>query len=283
MNWQYTTTHQIEKIIKSLKTKNTGGCDEISTRVLKLSVPYIISPLTYICNAILKSGIFPDKLKYAIIKPLYKKGNTQDVMYYRPMSILTSFSKVIEKLIYVRLFDHVNTNCILVNEQYGFQTQSSTEQATFSLINEVLTAMNNNLIIGGIFCDLQKAFDCVDHNILMEKLEFYVMEGKLKSLIISYLTDRHQKVTLNNNTDINSSSKWEITKSGVLQGSVLGPLFFLLYINDLPKIITKNNSMVLFADDTSLLITGLNKVDLNSNINQALFSIISWFNSNLLT
>jgi hypothetical protein len=162
--------------------------------------------------------------------------------------------------------------------------QQTTEQATFSLINEVLTAMNNNLKIGGIFCDLQKAFDCVDPNILMEKLEFCGIEGKFKTLIISYLTDRHQKVTLNNNnTDINSSSKWEKTKIGVPQGSILGLQFFLLYINDLPKIITKNNSMVLFADDTSLLITGLNKLDLNTNINQALYSIISWFNSNLLT
>jgi len=110
-------------------------------------------------------------------------------MNYRPISLLTSFSKVIEKLIYVRLLDHINTNCILVNEQYGFRTRSSTEQATFSLINNVLTAMNNNLKIGGIFCDLQKAFDCMDHKILMNKLEFYGIEGKFKTLIASYLTD----------------------------------------------------------------------------------------------
>jgi Notch-like protein len=100
MNWQYATTREIEKIIKSLKTKNTGGYDEISIRVLKLSVPYIIPPLTYICNAILNSGIFPDRSKYSIIKPIHKKGNAQEVMNYRPISLLTSFSKVTEKLIY---------------------------------------------------------------------------------------------------------------------------------------------------------------------------------------
>jgi exoribonuclease II len=118
-------------------------------------------------------------------------------MNYRPISLLTSFSKVIEKLIYARFLDHINTNCILVNEQYGFRSQYATEQATFSLINNILTAMNNNLKIGGAFCDLQKAFDCVNHKILMDKLEFYVTEGKFKTLITSYLIGRYQKVTLN--------------------------------------------------------------------------------------
>jgi hypothetical protein len=204
-------------------------------------------------------------------------------MNYRPISLLTSFSKVIEKLIYARLLDHINTNCILVNEQYGFRNRCSTEQATLSLINNILTATNNNLKIGGIFCDPQKAFDCVNHKILIDKLEFYGTEGKFKTLIASYLKGRYQKVTLNNNTNTSSSSKWEMIKNGVHQGSILGTLFFLLYINDLPKIITKNNSMVLFADDTSLLITGSNKSDFNIHIKQSLYSIISWFNSNLLT
>jgi hypothetical protein len=198
--------------------------------------------------------------------------------------LLTFFSKVIAKLIYARLLDHINTNCVVVNEQYGFRTWSSTEQATFSLINNILTAMNNNLKTGGIFCDLQKALDCMDHKILMNKHEFYGIEGKSKTLITSYLTGRYQKVILNSNGNNNNrSSKCEMIKNGVPQGSILGPLFFLLYINDLPKKITKNNSMVLYADDTSLLITGFNKLDFNININQSFRSIISWFNSNLLT
>jgi hypothetical protein len=116
----------------------------------------------------------------------------------------------------------------------------------------------------------------------MNKLEFYGIEGKFKTLIASYLTGRYQKVTLYNNTNNNNSSKWEMIKIGV-QGSILGPLFLLLYINDLTKIITKNNSRVLYADDTSLLITGCNTLNINININQLLHSIISWFNSNLLT
>jgi hypothetical protein len=117
----------------------------------------------------------------------------------------------------------------------------------------------------------------------MNKLEFYGIEGKFKTLIAPYVTGRYQKITLNNNTNTNSSSKWKMIKNGVPQGSILGPLFFLLYINDLPKIITKNNSMVLFVFYISLLITGFNKLDINIIINQSLRIIISWFNSNLLT
>jgi hypothetical protein len=282
MSWHNASTHKIEKIIRSLKSKSTGGYDEISTRIPKLSTPYIIYPLTYICNAILNTGTFSDRLKYAIIKPIFKKGNDQNINNYRPISLLTSFSKVIEKLIYARLLDHITTNSILVNEQNGFRTRYSTELATFSLINNILTAINNNLKIGGIFCDLQKAFDFVNHEILLNKLEFYGIEGKFKTLIESYLTGRYQKVTLNANTTTNRSSKWELINNSVPQCSILHPLFFLFYINDLPKVITKNNSIVLFADDTSLLITDSNTLDFNTNINQSPHNIICWFNSNLL-
>ena len=166
MSWLYASTYEIEKMIKSIRSKNTAGYDEISTRILKLCAPYIISPLTYICNAILNTGMFPDRLKYAIFKPIFKKGYDRDITNYRPISLITSFSKVTKKLIYARRFEHITTNSILVNEEYGFRTRYLTEQASFLLINNILTAMNNNLKIGSIFCVLQKAFDCVNHKIL---------------------------------------------------------------------------------------------------------------------
>jgi len=150
-------------------------------------------------------------------------------------------------------------NTILVQEQYGFRTHSSTEQSAFNSINSILSAINNNQIVGGIFCDLQKAFDCVNHKILLEKLEFYGVEGKFKALIESFLTGRYQKVALDNTTDNNNSSNWKMIKCGVPQGPILGPLFFLIYINDLPTLINKDNNMVLFADDTSIQIDGTSK------------------------
>jgi hypothetical protein len=137
--------------------------------------------------------------------------------------------------------------------------------------------------VGGILCDLQKAFDCVNHKILLDKLEYYGIEGKFKMLIESYLTGRYQRVIVGDGIDSHNGSKWEIIKCGVPQGSILGPLFFLLYINDLPKIINKNNNMVLFADDTSIIITDTNKLNFERNLNQTFRDINTWFNVNLLT
>jgi hypothetical protein len=195
---------------------------------------------------------------------------------------LTSFSKV-EKLIYLRLIALIEANSILVQEQYGCRTQLSNEKASFSLTDSILTAMNNKQSVRGIFCDLQKAFDCVNHKSLLDKLEFYGIEDIFKTLIKSYLTGRHQSVLLGHITESNNSSKWETIKCGVPQSLILGPLLFLLYINDLPKIINKNNNMVLYADDTSIIITDTNNLNFETNLNQTLKDINIWLNDNLLT
>jgi len=222
------TVTEMKDIIKSLKWKDSNGYDEIPLKILKISLPFIISPLTYICNKSLVSGLFPTRLKYSQIIPIFKKGNKSEMSNYRPISLLTSFSKIFE-VTYYRIQKHITVNNILADEQYGFRNNSSTESASFNLINNILDALNNNKLVGGIFCDLTKAFDNVDHNVLLCKLEFYGITGKANNLIKSYLSDRYQRVLIKNNCSNRCFSEWGKIKQGVPQGSILGPLFFLLY------------------------------------------------------
>jgi len=161
------TTGETEKIIKELKSKSSCGYDEITTKILKISSPFIVSPLTYICNRMLSTGRFPDRLKYSEIKPIYKKGDKTLITNYRPISLLPVFSKIFEKVLYKRLYYHLTLNNILVKEQFGFGCNSSTEIAIYTLLNNILSSFNNRIIVGGLFCDLQKAFDCVNYDILL--------------------------------------------------------------------------------------------------------------------
>ena len=215
-----TTTREIEYIIRSLKLTNSCGYDEIPTKLLKLCSYYISSPLNYICNRALLTGVFPDRLKYATIRPLFKKGKKDDVNNYRPISILTSFSKIFEKVMQTRLLEHLNDNNILVKEQYGFRTNLKTDNAVYYLTNEILNALNNNLSVGGVFCDLEKAFDCVNHKILLSKLEFYGITGTHHKLYKSYLSDRYQRTVLYNENGHTITSSWTKVEQGVPQGSV---------------------------------------------------------------
>jgi len=137
--------------------------------LLKISASYISSPLTYICNRAISTGIFPDRLKYSIIKPMYKKGDKSDPSNYRPISMLTSFSKVLEKALYRRLIEHIDNNNILNEQQFGFRKRLSTEDAIFKLTHEALNALNNRTMVDSIFCDLEKAFDSVNHSLLIKK------------------------------------------------------------------------------------------------------------------
>jgi len=143
--------------------------------------------------------------------------------------------------------------------------------------------MNNKQIVGGIFCDLSKAFDCVNHRILLSRLELYGIRGTSETLIKSYLTERYQRILIKDNTNTINYSNWERVKRGVSQGSILSPLFFLLYINDLPTVTAKSAKLVLYADITSFIITNPSPTEFANKLNKVLADVNEWFKKNLLS
>jgi len=228
--------------------------------------------------------MFPDRLKYAIIKPLHKNDDRCGVSTYSPVSLITSFSKIFETGMQRQIVKHLTNHNILSSEQYGSILVLKMDNATYKLTTEILNAMNNKQLVGGIFCDLEKAFDCVTHDILLSKLKFYGISDKDLALYQSYRDNRHCRITIySDSKNSNKISNWAKVRNGVPQGSVLGPLLFLLYVNDLPKIINKTSAPITFADDTSILFAYFNPVDLNKNIHIVFMTLNKWLRANQLS
>ena len=273
----------IKKIIYNLPPKSSSGCDGISSKLLKVIEPVIIKPLTLLINQVLNTRTFPDKLKIAKVIPIFKKGDPSLFENYRPISLLPAISKVIEKIIALQLSSYFEKNKLLFDNQYGFRPKHSTEHAALELIYRIINKMDTNEIPLNIFIDLSKAFDTIDHTILLNKLKYYGLKGSTLNLFQSYLNNRKQYTEIEDTT-----STILPIHVGVPQGSILGPILFIIYVNDLPQCSNKFD-FIMYADDTTLSSTIDSFSDINSNtnadvlINIELCKVIEWLKINKLS
>ena len=268
---------EVDVIIIQLSISKASGPNSIPTKILQMISKEISSPLSKILNIAITTGTHPEKLKLVNVLPIYKKGSRLLVSNYRPISLLSNLNKIFEKIIYKRVHNFMEKNEILYPLQFGFRSKHSTIHALINITEKVRSALDQNKVSCGIFVDLQKAFDTVNHKILLQKLNYYGFRGIINDWFRSYLHERKQKVCING-----FESEIKIIHHGVPQGSVLGPFLFLLYINDLHNCIN-HSSTFHFADDTNLLNISENYKILQKNVNHDLKSLQDWLLSNKIS
>jgi exonuclease III len=271
-----TNPEEINKIITNLKTC-APGWDEFPSIILKENHDLVSTCLTHIINQSFTQGIFPSELKIAILIPIFKAGESSDVGNYRPISLLSTFSKIFERVFYQRLIDYLNKNKLIYDLQFGFRQKYSTQMAIICLMDKIINALEKGNYTVGIFLDFSKAFDTVNHDILITKLDRYGIRGNAKKWITSYLTDRQQYCSYNNLKSANLK-----INCGVPQGSILGPLLFIIYLNDLANISDKL-STILFADDSNVFIDGPDLTQVQNILNDEIPKLVDWLCANRLS
>ena len=269
-NFATVSENTILTILKTTKVSKAAGLDNLSDRFSEGDAKVLAKPITDICNLSITSGKFPDSCKLAKLKPIYKKGSVTEASNYRPISLLPLISKVIKKVIHDQTSVFLNSRNLLYNYQSGFWKNHSTDFCLSFLNGKVLKGFDQSLITGMILIDLHKAFDTVNHDVLLQKLYAIGFSNNSVNWFRSYLTNRTFLVNLGN-----VFSQPAYVSSGVPQGSILGPLIFLVYINDMSRAVICN--LFFYADDTCLVCQHKDINEIEKQLNKDFESICDWF------
>ncbi|KAL5255482.1 hypothetical protein ACHWQZ_G010902 [Mnemiopsis leidyi] len=277
-----TSSTEVYDTIRKLKNKSTLDCKIEPLKIANASRKFT-ETFAKVINASFSSGVFPTALKIAKVIPIHKGGSKTEVSNYRPISLLGSMSKVYEKLMHSRVLDFLDKNNSLFENQYGlfenqygFRPGRSCEHALLNAQNSLLHSLNKNQISLLLLLDYSKAFDLLDHNTLLCKLEHYGIRGIAKEWFRSYLTNRRQYVSINGTYSESKSIDF-----GVPQGSILGPLLFVIYINDLPGI-SNLAKFILYADDANIIVSGSSLDEVSRKVDELIGSLVDWYGEEFL-
>ena len=274
--FQFTTieNEMVLELLTTLDERKAAGPDGISARVLKMVAPAVSSSLTTLFNNSLKSGQFPTEWKQANVTPVPKSGDSHLISNYRPISVIPVIAKVFETLIHRQMYEYLQTHKLLNPAQSGFRPNYSTQDVLLRSVDDWKKALDRGEVVGSLFIDLSKAFDSIDHPLLLSKLEAYGVQDIELQWFTDYLEGRRQKVTLEG-----ESSDWSDVTRGVPQGSILGPLLFIIFMNDLPDC-TDHCTVNLYADDTTIYVADRDPSVVGNKLNADLNKVAAWIKSN---
>ena len=277
LDLQSVDSKTVREILHSLRVNKAAGLDKVPARLVRDAETELAPSITYLINKSIKDGSVPALWKVARVTPLYKAEDKLLVENYRPISVLPVLSKVMERVVHTQMSAYLDQSGFLYSHQYGFRRGHSTAQAIGQLNNWALEAIDGGKVTGVLFVDTSKAFDSINHNVLLGKLEHMGLSRRALRWFTSYLTDRRQSVWINGET-----SETHQIALGVPQGSILGPLLFNIYINSLPKAVEKSR-LIMYADDAVLFFSASEPLELQDALGRDYSLISKWYTDNRLT